>query len=265
MPRKIPLIYLFISFFYFTSAFSHIPPKLEEKNISLDQNKTDKKNENIDPNKVSEAFGHLIGKNLESLGFDFDIEKIIKGLEDSVAGKTPPMTETQCVQAISYVQEEAFQKTAEKNLIEADLFLEKNANKKGIIVKNDGKLQYKILKKGHGKKVEPQDSPTIQYKGSFLDGKVFGQSEEKELINLEDTIPGFKDGIIGMEEGESRQLYIHPSLGYGTSGYLPPNSMLIFEIELIQANNNHKQKELSTMSDENTRDIEIPSSSEQIR
>ena len=115
MPRKIPFIYLFISLFYFSSAFSHIPPKLEEKNISLDQDKTDKKNENIDPNKVSEAFGHLIGKNLESLGFDFDIQKIIKGLEDSIAGKTPPMTETQCVQAISYVQEEAFQKTAEKN------------------------------------------------------------------------------------------------------------------------------------------------------
>ena len=65
--------------------------------------------------KVSEAFGHLIGKNLESLGFEFDMTQVIKGMEDSVAGKESPMNETECVQAISIVQEEAFQKLAKKN------------------------------------------------------------------------------------------------------------------------------------------------------
>ena len=49
-------------------------------------------------------------------------------------------------------------------------------------------------------------------------------------------IPGLKSGIIGMKEGEKRTIYIHPDRAYGTQGYLPPNSLLTFEIELIKAN-----------------------------
>lgn len=56
------------------------------------------------------------------------------------------------------------------------------------------------------------------------------------MISLDETIPGFNKGLIGMKEGEKRTLFIHPDYGYGTSGYLPPNSLLTFEVELIKAN-----------------------------
>jgi peptidylprolyl isomerase len=186
--------------------------------------------------KISEAFGHLIGKNLESLGFKFDIAQVIKGLQDAAEGKDSPMTEMECVQAITTAQEVAFKHQATENLKKAAEFLAQNGKKEGIVTVDPGKLQYKIEKTGTGAVVEDHDSPLIRYTGRFLDGTVFGSSKEDEMISLEETIPGFTKGLVGMKEGEKRTLFIHPDLGYGTSGYLPPNSLLTFEIEVLKAN-----------------------------
>jgi len=190
----------------------------------------------VDVSKISEAFGHLIGKNLESIGFKFDMTQIIKGLEDAQSGKDSPMTEMECVQAITSIQESVFKQQSTENLLKANEFLAQNMKIQGIISIETEKLQYRIDRQGTGAVVEEHFSPLIRYKGTFLDGTVFGSSKENELISLDETMPGFTKGLIGMKEGEIRTLYIHPDLGYGTSGYLPPNSLLTFEIEVIKAN-----------------------------
>ena len=215
--------------------------------------------EKIDIEKVSEAFGHLIGKNLGSLGFEFDMAQVIKGIKDSSLGKEPPMNETECVQAISLVQEEAFQKLAADNLKNADTFMSTNAKERGIKELEKNKLQYKIEKEGTGTVVEEHFSPMIRYTGKFLDGKVFGASQEDEMISLDETIEGFSQGIVGMKEGEKRTLFIHPDLGYGTNGYLPPNSTLVFEIEVVKANAVIEQGDsITSIPDEGTREIALP-------
>ncbi|NBO23715.1 MAG: FKBP-type peptidyl-prolyl cis-trans isomerase [Chlamydiae bacterium] len=191
--------------------------------------------ENIDLNQVSEAFGHLIGKNLQTLGLEFDVAKVIKGIQDSILGKPSPLSETECVQAISVIQENAFQKQAKSNLVQAEEFLAANSKKNGIIEIEPNKLQYKIEQTGSGEIVKPHCTPTIRYTGKFSDGNVFGASKEGEAISLDETLPGFSKAIVGMREGEKRIIYIHPELGYGTSGYLPPNSLLTFEIEIVKA------------------------------
>lgn len=232
------------------------------KTISTEGAKAE--SEKIDIQKVSEAFGHLIGKNLESLGFDFDISQLIKGLENSIAGKVSPMNETECVQAISLVQEDAFQKLAKNNLEQADSFMDKNAKTDGIIELEKSKLQYKIEKQGVGATVEEHFSPMIRYSGKFLDGKSFGASQEDEMISLDETIPGFTQGIVGMKEGEKRIIYIHPDLGYGTSGYLPPNSTLVFEIEVIKANATPEQENsITSIPNEETREVALPNGKEE--
>jgi peptidylprolyl isomerase len=205
----------------------------------------------LDISKISEAFGHLIGKNLDSLGFKFDMDKIIKGIQDSVLGKESPMSESECIQAISQDQEKKFKKLAEQNLQEAEKFLDANAMQKGVVSQEEKKLQYKIEKEGTGEVVEAHFSPLIKYTGKFMDGKVFGASKEHEMISLDETIPGFSKGIIGMKEGEKRTLYIHPDLAYGVNGNLPPNSLLTFEIEVVKANNPQEQDTLmsSTSAD----------------
>ena len=141
-----------------------------------------------------------------------------------------------------------------------------NQKAPGIIAIEEGKLHYKIEKEGKGKVVESHFSPLIRYKGSFLDGKVFGVSQEDEIISLQETIPGFSQGIVGMKEGEKRILYIHPELGYGTSGYLPPNSHLTFEIEVIKSHSEtEKENAVSTTQSQDPLPSEIASDQEGTR
>ena len=191
--------------------------------------------ENNDVLKISEALGHLMGKQLDSIGFKFDIAQVIKGLQDAKQGKGSPMTEMECIQAITAVQETIFKKEAGENLKKADEFFTQNSSKEGVVTLEPGKLQYKIEKAGTGAAVQEHDSPLIRYTGKFLDGSIFDTSKEDEMISLDETIPGFTKGLIGMKEGEKRTLFIHPELGYGTKGYLPPNSLLTFEVEIVKA------------------------------
>ena len=114
----------------------------------------------------------------------------------------------------------------------------KNAKEANVIEIEPGKLQYMILIKGNGPAVEAHATPSINYVGKYLDGTVFGSSEDAGgpiNIPLDQTIPGFSKGIQGMKEGEKRRLFVHPSMGYGTMGHLPPNSLLIFDIEVVKA------------------------------
>ena len=192
------------------------------------------KEENLDD--VSEAFGHLIGKNIDTLGIKFDLKKVIKGLQDSAEGKKSPLSESECIQAISSAQEKAFKNQAVENLKKAEEFLVKNSKESSVISVGDGKVQYKIEKSGGGEELKEHYSPLIRYVGKYLDGTIFGSSKEDEMISLDETIAGFNKGLLGMKEGEKRTLFIHPDYAYGTSGYLPPNSLLTFEIELVKAN-----------------------------
>ncbi len=209
--------------------------------------------------KLSEAFGHMIGQNLDSLGFDFDMNQVLKGLKDSIAGIDSPLSESETVSAITAMQEEEFQHQSDKNLVEAEDFLATNAQNKDVIEVEEQKLQYKVLEDGTGAEVQPHFSPLIRYTGRFIDGKEFGASQEDEAISLDETIPGFSKGLLGMKEGEKRTLYIHPDLGYGVSGFLPPNSLLVFDIELVKANAPQSEETLSTNPSESGSDeIALP-------
>ena len=85
----------------------------------------------------------------------------------------------------------------------------KNKKEHGVVEVVPGKLQYLIIKEGTGATVEPHSSPKIHYTGKYQDGTVFGTSEEMGgpiTIPLDQTIPGFSKGIMGMKEGEKRRL-----------------------------------------------------------
>ena len=218
------------SFFLFiTTTFCLVSGAAEST-----ESKSNSKEQKKEIIKISEAFGHLIGKNLESIGVELDIQAIVKGLKDSAAGKNSPMTESECIQAITVAQESIFTEMADKNKVQAEAFLEKNNTQDGIISCENGKIQYKIEQTGQGESLKEGDTPLIHYVGKFLDGSIFGSSKEPEPFALDEVISGLKIGLLGMKEGEKRTIFIHPDYAYGTKGSLPPNSLLTFEIELLK-------------------------------
>ncbi|MBA3237687.1 MAG: FKBP-type peptidyl-prolyl cis-trans isomerase [Parachlamydiaceae bacterium] len=206
----------------------------------------------VDMKKVSEAFGHFIGRHLKSPGANFDLDSVIRGLREGSEGKPAPMTDKEYEQMMTQVQKSAFEKVSQENLKAANDYIRDNSKASGIVVVKPEKLQYKIVKEGNGPVVETNGSPQINYTGKFIDGTVFGSSEDSGgpvTIPLGQTIQGFSLGIAGMKEGETRRLYVHPDLGYGTTGHLPPNSLLIFDIEVIKAASPEKSEQ-SYLDDE---------------
>lgn len=73
-----------------------------------------------DVSKLSEALGHMIGKNLQNLGVDFDIDAVVKGLVEEAEGKDSPLNEDECVQAIVDLQEKKIVAITDADLQQAD-------------------------------------------------------------------------------------------------------------------------------------------------
>lgn len=233
---------------------------ITEKQEQHIQTSDDRSYDQIDMKKLSEAFGHFIGRNLQSPGLKFDLDGIIKGIREGAAGQPAPLSEKEYEEMMAAVQERAFKEMSTTNLKAANEFMSKNGKTEGVIEVVPGKLQYVIVKEGSGAAVEAHSSPQIHYTGKYLDGTVFGTSEEMGgpiTIPLDQTIPGFTKGIIGMKEGEKRRLFVHPDLGYGTTGQLPPNELLVFEIDVVKSNtDDERSKDRASRLDTHEQDDE---------
>ena len=101
-------------------------------------------------------------------------------------------------------------------------------------------LTGKDLVEGKGAVAGAAAGVTVQYVGALWSGKVFDASwtdSGPATFQLNGVIPGFKDAIIGMAVGGRREIVIPPQLGYGAAGQpptIPPNSTLVFVIDLLQ-------------------------------
>ncbi|MBF5050740.1 Peptidyl-prolyl cis-trans isomerase Mip [Candidatus Clavichlamydia salmonicola] len=186
---------------------------------------------------LSKTLGHLLARQLLQSGdYKIDLKIVIEGMQDEVKGLPAPMTEEEYEDTLNKVRNIVMEKEAAENLVKAEKFLKKNAENPGVIELQEGKIQYLIEKEGTGPVVSA--APLLHYTGRFEDGTVFSSSyEHKEpiVLPLTQTIPGFSLGVSGMREGEKRTLFLHPDYAYGTSGQLPPNALLIFDIEIIKA------------------------------
>jgi peptidylprolyl isomerase len=211
-----------------------------------------------DMQKISETMGHQVIENLYAQNITIDIESFIKGIEGAKAGKEPPLTKNEFFEMLSSYRKKAFDLKSSENLKIAEDFLEDNKSDPAVILLENGKIQYKILEQGNGEIVSEDASPLIHYEGKFIDGNRFDSTEKRGKpipLSLKSTIPGFKKGVAGMKEGEKRRLFIHPDLGYGERGRLPPNSLLIFDIEIVEAGaqkSEHSKQNADQEDDGNT-------------
>ena len=101
-------------------------------------------------------------------------------------------------------------------------------------------LRYIITKNGSGTESPKMGHPVkVHYQGQLLNGKIFDSSlvrKEPAVFNIGQVIEGWNEALMTMKKGEKRTLIIPPELGYGEYGYpgvIPPNSYLIFDVELL--------------------------------
>ena len=91
---------------------------------------------------------------------------------------------------------------------------------------------------GKGRWAHRGDEITVRYVGRLVDGTAFTTPTEPPAtfkLGAATVIPGWERGLTGMRVGGRRQLIVAPDLGYGgkRTGPIPPNSVLVFEIELV--------------------------------
>jgi len=136
---------------------------------------------------------------------------------------------------------QANKKAAAENLSQGQEFLAKNMTREGVVTTETG-LQYLILKPGQSEQ-QPSlhDKVRVHYEGKLIDGSIFDSSIARGKpisFRLDQVIPGWTEGLQMMHIGEKRRLFIPADLGYGSraAGSIPPNSVLIFDVELLGIN-----------------------------
>ena len=207
-----------------------------EKKIELNDQKA----------KVSYSIGMSLGTDFKAQGIDIDPEVMMQAIKDVSAGGNTLMTEEEVRKTITDFQKDLAAKQEAKakeggvkNLKDGAAFLAENGKKEGVVTLPSG-LQYKIEKKGTGKKPGAKDSVTVHYKGTLIDGTEFDSSYKRgEPVSFPvgGVIPGWTEALQLMEEGSKWQLFIPANLAYGERGagaQIGPNSTLIFEVELLK-------------------------------
>jgi FKBP-type peptidyl-prolyl cis-trans isomerase FklB len=195
--------------------------------------------------KVSYAIGTQLGQNFKKQDVDIRIGPLLRGLRDVMEGKQLALTDEQIKQVMQSFSKQMMAKRQEKQKLEAakslavgKAFLEANKTKEGVKVLPSG-LQYKILKEGTGKSPTAEDKVKINYRGKLIDGTEFDSSYKtgKPIeYPVKNFIKGWTEALQLMKEGGKWQLFVPPELAYGERGNrgIPPNSTLIFEVELIE-------------------------------
>lgn len=132
-------------------------------------------------------------------------------------------------------------KASEQNFNTGQAFLAENAQKEGVVTTESG-LQYVVLHKAENqditKRPANESKITVHYEGKLIDGTVFDSSIERGApinFGLNQVIKGWQEGLQLMSVGDKYRLFIPSTLGYGTKGTgpIPPSSVLIFDVELI--------------------------------
>lgn len=197
-----------------------------------------------DNDKVSYAIGVDIGRNFKNRGLPLNPQAVQAGVQDGLSGAKTQISADEMQSALTNFQknltdkqEAQMEQIGAKNLAAGNAYLAENKNKPGVITLPDG-LQYKIVKQGQGNSPTDQDMVTVNYTGTFINGKVFDSSYahgKPVSFPVSQVIPGWTEALKLMKPGAIWELAIPPALGYGEKGAGPigPNETLLFKVELI--------------------------------
>lgn len=195
--------------------------------------------------KGSYALGMSVGMGLHRQGVDVDPAVVARGLRDAMLGHKTLLTEDEMRAALQQLradtnkqQEAKAQVEGEANRKRGEEFLAANKSKPGVTTLPDG-LEYKVLTQGTGPKPTVDDTVTVNYRGTLINGKEFDSSYKRgqpTTFPVGGVIKGWTEALQLMPVGSKWELYIPPDLAYGDRGAgadIAPGSTLIFEVELL--------------------------------
>ena len=193
-----------------------------------------------DKEKLSYALGVLFAKNVK-IEAEIDNDTFLQGIRDVLEKANLKLSAEEMQGVMQQYREKQLKihdEQARQNGEAGKKFIADNQKKEGVVQLPSG-LQYKILKKGDGKKPALNDTVVVNYRGTLIDGKEFdssyGRGEPTE-IPLIRVIKGWQEAVTSMPVGSKWEIYVPSELAYGDkqAGPIAPNSTLIFEIELVQ-------------------------------
>ncbi|MBU0993553.1 MAG: FKBP-type peptidyl-prolyl cis-trans isomerase [Proteobacteria bacterium] len=190
--------------------------------------------------KLSYAIGLNIGKRLKTDSMNIDADVFSKGVADGISEQNVLMTDEEVKDVILAFQKKKVDEKrveANENKKIGDEFLAGKKNEEGVIALESG-LLYKVIQQGSGNTPGGQDTVKVNYRGMTVDGKEFDSSYARNkpaTFKVNRVVKGWTEALQLMKEGDKWELYIPSDLAYGPRGNrnIPPNSALIFEIELL--------------------------------
>jgi FKBP-type peptidyl-prolyl cis-trans isomerase FkpA/FKBP-type peptidyl-prolyl cis-trans isomerase FklB len=202
----------------------------------------------VDKQKASYVVGWDLASSLPPLvAKEVDAATVAKALQAALSGQKPTMSGAEAksvreafVAQLKVKAEAEYNKVAAQNKQEGDAFLAKNKSAAGVKVTSSG-LQYQVVQAGTGQRPGPNDTVTINYTGTFVNGEKFDSSADHQpagpaQIPLAAVIPGFREGLQLMQTGGKYKLFIPSNIAYGAkpeNGF-PPNATIIFDVELLK-------------------------------
>jgi FKBP-type peptidyl-prolyl cis-trans isomerase FklB len=197
--------------------------------------------------QTSYVLGRNFAANLRGSEIECDLEYLFAGISDVLKNVEPRWTEEQLAATMQQFEQEMEQKAqlrlqrmAIQNKKEADAFLGENAKRQGVETTPSG-LQYRVIRQGNGSSPTVGDSVRVNYRGTLLNGTEFDNSARlggpAEFQIAPGLIRGWIEALQKMKVGDKWQLFVPPNLAYDAESPGPPiepNSLLIFEIELLE-------------------------------
>ena len=167
--------------------------------------------------------------------------------QPQVAQEQQPSLEIQASQAVSQPEVAAESGMAEQEFVEQEriqddpgrAYLYINAQNPGVKVMPSG-LQFEIIESGEGRSPSATSTVVTHYHGTFVNGDVFDSSVDRGApaeFPVNRVIAGWTEALQMMKEGDKWRLVLPPEIAYGergAGGLIPPNTVLVFEVELIE-------------------------------
>ncbi len=183
------------------------------------------------------VFGHVIeGQDIVNKIAQGDKIKHVEIIRVGEAAQSFQVTKEKFAEYV----EDADRKTIERLEAEQARLNKEIDNRYPGNVRTPSGLKYVITKEGVGTETPKNGQKvTVHYTGTLMDGRIFDSSVHRGSpvdFKIGEVIDGWNEALVTMHKGEKRTLIIPPELGYGVYGVpnvIPPNSTIIFDVELL--------------------------------